>query len=128
MRRSCLLIVAAAVLVMLVRPANAAKALPGMRDRPPDPRSAPSCSEPAFSALTIGLFMTFNPKDASRTETFSEACAELRSHARFTGKKSLRGSQSIEHKSSGHAKGPGPLSCIRCQGPTHRGAKSIQSP
>jgi len=30
MRRSCLLIVAAAVLVMLVRPANAAKALPGM--------------------------------------------------------------------------------------------------
>src|SRR5580704_3979889 len=99
-----------------------------MRDRPPDPRSAPSCSEPAFAALTIGLFMTFNPRDASRTEAFSEARPELRSHTRFTGEKSLRGSQETNYRSSGHLNGTCPLSCTPRQSQTHREAKSIQSP
>ena len=37
--------------------------------------------------------MTFNPKDGSRTATFSEARAELRSHARFIAKRPVRSRQ-----------------------------------
>src|ERR1700683_3874317 len=88
-----------------------------MAQFPLDPRSAPRPSEPAFAALAIGLFMTFNPKDASRPETFCEARAELRSHARFTCKEPLRGSQKIEYRSSGYANLPCPVSFTPCQSP-----------
>ena len=99
-----------------------------MRDRPPDPHAAPFCREPALFAPTIGLFMTFNPKDASRTQISCEVREELRSYALPHGKRQKRRSPDIERKTPEDADCQCPQSFQPHRSSTYVGAISIQTP